>query len=286
MKEENIKIIYTWLSLIDDMDYLMYIRLMKVFESVKKLYFLSYNKFKFKEILIQNSIFLSQVLFNKLTSLNLKEKSIKMYNNLVNQNVKIISVEDKEFPKNKFKYMYNPPICLFTYGNISKINNKVIYLHKEKFNEYGNKLYSTFYEYIKSNKWNIISNIHEKIQNNQISDIKVMNCDIFSEKFTIDDFVKNSCSLYIFVPEKVKCLKEKLYNIELITSICDLCVIPQAKYDTNMHVKNLVEIFLEQGKNVLVVPGNIYCKYNYLSNYLIKEGAEILLNKHDIDKYL
>lgn len=302
----NLKFIYTWLSQIEEMNYVLYIRLLRVFQSVENLYNMSKEKNNFINILIQNNIILSKKLICNLTSFSLKEKSFKIYNNLIKQKIDIIHIEDSCFQKNKFFNMYNQPICLFVYGNINKLNEKVVYLHKEKFNEYGDKIYSMFSEYITNKNWNNVISL-ENSRNNNINfkdafyneknkvknKIYFFNEDIFAIDFKLENtkiknIIKEMSNLYIFIPNKsVEMLnKNKLYILELIVSISDICIIPQAKYDKNMYVKSIVELFLEQGKNVLVAPGNIYCKFNYLSNYLIKEGAEIILNKNDIDKYI
>lgn len=286
--------IYVWLSMIEEINYMLYIRLLKFFQSVDILYILSKEKSKFKLFLIQNNIILSKNLINKLTNFNLKEKSVKIYNNLIKQKIDIIHIEDLRFPKSKFINMYNKPLCLFLYGKVNKLNEKVIYLYKEKFNEYGEQIYEMFNEYISQKKWNIINNV-ENFEDNNIffknlcwNKVYVINQNIFDENYNLKScFKKSSNNLYILIPNKTcEITNSNLYITELIVSISNVCIIPQAKYDENMYVKNIVELFLEQGKNVLVVPGNIYCKFSYLSNYLIKEGAEIILNKHDIDKYL
>ena len=81
---------------------MLYIRLLNVFKSVENLYQISKVKNCFQKILIQNNIILSKELINKLTSFNLKKNSYKIYNNLIIQNISIICIEDKKFPKNKF----------------------------------------------------------------------------------------------------------------------------------------------------------------------------------------
>lgn len=292
--EAKLKYIYVWLSQIEDFNYALYIRLLKIFNSIENLYSLTKNKRKFKEILIQNKIILSENLINQLTNFNLKNESYKLYNNLIKQNIEIINIEDRIFPKEKFSNMYNLPICIYVYGNINKLNEKVIYIHKENFNKYGNDLYKIFNNYIGEKKWNHIIYIKEfekknyLVQNILKNKIFIVEINIFNINFKLENYVKEDINnLYIFYPNAFEnATKRDLQIIELIVSISNLCLIIQAKYDKNMYIKNIVEMFLEQGKEVLVVPGNIYCKFSYFSNYLIKEGAEIILNKHDIDKYL
>lgn len=297
MKEivyDNLNYLYVWITLIEEMNYLTYIRLLKTFHSVQNLYVISKQKNKLNNILVQNNIILSKKLIDQLTSFNLKEFSLKIYNNLINQNIEIIHIEDLRFPKNKFYNMYNKPICLFMYGNTNKLKEKIIYIHKEDFNKYGEYIYGIFIDYINNQKWNSILNIEgfeidcKHFKRDNYNNIYVVNKNIFSINFTVENYIrKNSNNLYIFVPNNFyEISKNKMYLTELIVSFSNICIIPQAKYDKKMYTKNIVDLFLEQGKNVLVVPGSIYCKYSYFSNYLIKEGAEVILNKNDINKYL
>lgn len=272
MEKEKLECIYVWLSNINGMSYILYIRLLKIFNDVLNLYEISNNKNKFREILIRNNVILSENLISDLTNFNLKEKSVKIYNNLKNQKINIIPIENKKYNQ-KILHMYNPPLCIFVYGNISKLNKKCIYLHKEEFESYGKFVYEKIYSYLLENKINIYNqNIYIKYEN------------IFDDHYTLKEDLKlNQCinQLYILTP-----VKNLEYTKEILVTICDTCIIPQAKYDEKKYLKNLVDIFLEQSKNILVVPGKIYNKSSYFSNYLIKEGADILLNLHDIEKYI
>ena len=60
----------------------------------------------------------------------------------------------------------------------------------------------------------------------------------------------------------------------------DYLVIIEAKYEEE--VIKLVDMLLQNNKDIYVVPSNIFNKNSYFSNYLIKQGADILLNKQDI----
>lgn len=60
-------------------------------------------------------------------------------------------------------------------------------------------------------------------------------------------------------------------------------IVIEARYEAK--IVNLVNCFLENGKDIFVVPSNIFRKNSYFSNFLIKQGAEIILNKQDL-KYI
>ena len=68
--------------------------------------------------------------------------------------------------------------------------------------------------------------------------------------------------------------------MEIFLKILDCLVIIEAKYEEE--AIKLVDTLLQNNKDIYVVPSNIFNKNSYFSNYLIKQGADILLNKQDI----
>ena len=60
-------------------------------------------------------------------------------------------------------------------------------------------------------------------------------------------------------------------------------MIPESSYNKEIYL--ISSLLLEQGKDIHVVPGNIYTNSSYFSNFLLKEGANIILNKYDLEKY-
>ncbi len=213
-KEEKLIAKYIWLDSIDNMSYMLYLRLLKIFKTLENIYEISKTKNKFKEILIQNNVILSDKLISDLINFNLKEKSKKIYNNLKNQNISIVPIEDKMYNK-KIKNMYNPPLCLFFYGDLLNLNKKCIYLHKEEFNNYGKYVYKNIYAYLIKQNLNLYN-----------YNIFVKNVNLYDEKYILDSQLKQKQSknkLYVLVNEKIE--------QELLVTLCDICIIPQAKYD-------------------------------------------------------
>ena len=74
--------------------------------------------------------------------------------------------------------------------------------------------------------------------------------------------------------------KSKIYQNEFVVEN----LIIEAKYEAN--VVKLVDYFLELGKEILILPGDVWDKNCYFSTFLIKEGANVVLNINDINLYL
>ena len=93
----------------------------------------------------------------------------------------------------------------------------------------------------------------EKYLNNDIKD---------NYLFSLDD--------YIFL------INDKEEVIKLI----DIALIVEAKYDRK--IVKIVDYMLEKSKPILVFPNSIFNKNGFFSNYLIKQGADVILNKNDL----
>lgn len=249
--------------LIEDMNYDIYEKLIHIFFDVYNIYKISNNKILFQNIIYSNKIFIPRNVFLSLISYELKEKLEDIYINLINQKISIIPIISKEYPKNLLN-INNPPLVIFKYGDISFNNKKSIYVYNENLSNFGKKVYKYFNYYIKGKLLRIG---------------KDDECDIIISKENIleKNYVNTSTkSRIIIVDENLK--------FKLILGIVDYLFLIEAKY--NEETKNIVNFIIECGKEVLVVPGNIFNRNHYFSNYLIQEGATVIINKLDFDKFL
>lgn len=263
IKEE----IYVWLSIIDNLDYLIYLKLIKIFNSTINLFNVSKNKIKFEQYLKSNNIILDNNLKNQFIDNNLKSKANKIYNYLKSINIKIIPINSKYYPQ-KLKNIFSPPLCIFVTGNISLIQNKKVFVYKnDNITKYANKIIELLYtQVLNENKYLIL---------NRNLCIKGINLK--------DEFcnVKSNNEFYIFYN-----LNNNNYirDIEIKSGILDLLVIPEADY--NKEIAIFVDCFLELGKEIIVFPNEIFNKNAYFSNYLIKNGANMLTNIYQIQDIL
>lgn len=229
------------------------------------MYVISNNSLKFKEILIQNKIFFSKVVLDKLLNSNLKSQSEKLYYNLYEKKIMINGVNIQ----NKIYYF-------LTFGDKNILSSKLKKVHiyyDKNISKYG-KIKCNYL--LNSNK--IKKNINVCFGNYNIKanskNIVILNISNISEIRSIDVGTLDSNNLYIF----------SLFDICTSLSIADVLVITEAKYEE--YPIKLVDTFLNKGKDILVMPGDIWNKNCYFSNFLIHEGAGILLNIDDLNMYL
>ena len=69
----------------------------------------------------------------------------------------------------------------------------------------------------------------------------------------------------------------------IISGLSDSILVVEARKNSGTNIT--VDFALEQGKDVFVIPGNIYSKTSNGTNFLIKEGAIPVTNYEDILNY-
>ncbi|MEG1142263.1 MAG: hypothetical protein RSE41_07450, partial [Clostridia bacterium] len=70
------------------------------------------------------------------------------------------------------------------------------------------------------------------------------------------------------------------FNLDMYIGLCDYVFLPNSKY--SLYNQNLIDIALEYGKDILVIPGNVYEDNTFFNNYLIKNGAICITSKQEL----
>ena len=169
------------------------------------------------------------------------------------------------------KYLYT-----FVYGNIKLLssNRKKLYIFCDKnTSRYGTDKCKYFLN-CKNIKENINVCIGSKNIKNNSCNISIVNIKNVSELRAVEIEKMDINNLYIF----------NLYNIMYMLTIADIILIPEAKYSSYSNM--LVNNFLDFGKDILVIPGDIWNKNCFFSNFLIREGANVILNINDLNIFL
>lgn len=247
------------------MEYLTYKKLLDAFGSVDNIYDISKSSKKFLLYLKKNNLKISQELYHNLISEKLKIYSKDLYLKFVNSNIKFLTINSAKYPVEILNLKIPPYVILYK-GNISLLENDKVYIYFNKyFDEYGMCVYKSLNKnLLKKQKCSKVLIVDEYVEN-----IKYKNSIILVKKISkgVMCSVGESKNLILFLNAKCSC-----YNV--LSAICDKLVIPQARYE--VEALNLTNAFLEYGKDIYVVPGNIYSKNSYFSNYLIAEGANVI----------
>lgn len=254
---------YLWLCLIPDLSYEQYLQLMKIFKNVNALYISSKDQKTFYHVIKKSQMLLSKNLFDSFTSEKIKEKADKIYSYFMKSCIQIISIDSKYYPKSLYASHF-VPFALFYQGDIQVLEQfckkKKIFLLQKDLSSFAKKVKQYFKPALKDKfLW---------IGQEEDVDILLVQKDIFS----LEHYECTSPSFII--PYE--------WNLsKILLDLVDYFFMIESEY--NKEVKEMVEYFIEQGKEILVVPGNIFYKQHYFSNYLIQEGATVLLNRKDIE---
>lgn len=266
MQEENFY--FTWLSLIN-VDIYTFIKLMRPICDVKELFHITTSSKKFHDYLVQNNIFISKDLYQKFVDFKIKQRAKNLFNYLIQNNVRIIHIFSKEYNK-IIKNCSNPPIVFFLYGNLELLYNEKIYLYLEQLDGDSKIIKNSIERRILDKNYVLVKN---HLNDFHITDNRV-NIIIICSLNEINGIIKNKQKnnvLYIFTSLD--------YN-ENISCFIDKLLIINSSY--KKEIVYLVDSILEQGKDIFVVPNNILNKYAYFSNYLISEGAKVIINTNTL----
>ena len=226
------------------------------------MYFYSNDYIKFKRILNENNLFFSSDILNKLCNSKLKIQINLLYENLKEKGFYPLKVSDEE--------IYY--VC-FGRKEILKSDLKKFHIYDDNnLSWYGNKKVKYFLNVNVSKYINISlggSNVKENTENIIIYSISSLN-----EIRSIDVNSLDDINLYIFSNDPLK----------ILSLISDVILLVEAKYDSK--IAGIVDEMISYGKEVLVAPGDVWNKNCYFSNYLIKEGASVILSKTDLNMYL
>lgn len=258
---------FVWISLIEKMDNFIFIKLVKPVVCIEKLYQLTSNKIEFSKYLINNNILISEEMFNQLTNFNLKSKAKEFYKYLISKEISIIHLYSNEYSL-IFKSFGNFIPTFFVYGNYENIKNQKMYIYSEKDSKSTIFIENKFKKSKNIKKYSLVEDIKNKVDNtNSDSNIYVGDINQIMKK----DIKLSTKDFYIF---------SNIKSQFIIPYICDIILIINAKYKYD--IVSIVDIMLELGKEIYVVPNNILDKNAYFSNFLICEGAKIIINDKNI----
>lgn len=255
---------YVWISLINYLDYNTFIKLISPLSfNLKNFYDVSISKKKFYIYLVKNNITINNNVYNLLTDNKLKCMAIKLYKYVKSKDVFIVHPFKKLY-KFLFKNNFNQNPVFFLYGNIELLKKKRYLVYSEKNSKEILEIQNMIIKQIKS-KNNTLINFRTKdiLLNNQII------VDNISNILKIN--LENNNNLYIFISGNL------YYNV---ACMCDELILVNSKYKKEIAL--VIDLLLEQGKEISILPNNILDKNAYFSNYLLSCGARAIYNLSDI----
>ena len=278
---------WIWLSLLTFLTPIQKIELLKKYEKPEKLY----NIVK-EEWLLLN--YIDEKVYAKIEKSKSEESINKYLKAIKKENINVITILDKEYPY-KLKEIYDPPVVLYTIGDVNLLNSKSIgIVGSRDCSLYGKNVTIYFSRKLASNEITVVSGLAKGIDlyahigclqakgrtiavlGNGINVIYPKeNSTIYSEiikrgGLLVSEYIINATPVPLNFPARNR----------IISGLSDKLLVVESKEKTG--TISTVDFALDYGKDIYVVPGNIDNKYSEGTNNLIKQGASIVTGIRDI----
>ena len=210
---------------------------------------------------------------------------------------KVIKVDiNSRFYPERLRNISSPPKQLYCLGNLELLNykNNIAIIGSRNCSYYGERVAKDFAFNLAKNDVCIVSGLAKGIDafshigalNANSKTIAVLGSGLDNiypkenEKL-FQNIIKNDGLVVTEYPLGTLALKQNFpARNRIISGISDGVLVIEARKNSGTNIT--VDFALEQGKDVFVVPGNIYSKTSDGTNFLITEGAIPVLSYEDI----
>lgn len=211
---------------------------------------------------------------------------------LEKEKIKFILYNEIDYPE-QLRNIFNPPIGIFTKGNLPDFQNSIAVIGARKASDYGKTAaYKLSYE-LASHGISIVSGMARGIDScshrgaldgNGIT-VAVMGSgfkNIYPKENTslADEIIKKGCVITEYMPDVLPLAYNFPARNRIISGLTRAILVIEAGEKSGSLIT--VSCALEQGKDVFAVPGNIFSYGSYGTNKLIQDGAKPITNVQDI----
>lgn len=281
-----------WFSMVR-LSYKLKLKLLKKFESTEAIW--NYSRTKGTYINEETD---EEKLKNLLKSFWNEEKINNIKSIMIKEGIYVINYNEKLYPE-KLKYYEDAPTVLFYKGNIEKLkkNKSVAIVGSRNHSYYGENVTKIIADKLGENNINVISGMAKGIDSFAHSACLKSNgytCAILGCGVDII-YPKSNRELYYEIANKGCLISEYTpgtppyaYNFPLrnriISGISNLVIVVEASQKSGSLIT--ASCALEQGMDVMAVPGSIFSEKSIGTNKLIKDGAYPLTSVEDIFQVL
>lgn len=277
---------WVWLSNINNLKLNIIYKLLERYKEPEKIWYLDKKDLENLDINKED--------INKILDINYKRNIDNIMFYINKNNIKIISINDKEYPE-RLKRIYDPPIVIYAYGNLNLLNNKSIAIVGCRLCSPYGKLITKELSYKLSEKnITIISGMARGIDKYaHIGALKAKGSTIAVLGSGIDIiYPKDNESLYygiiknngLILSEYIVGTKPIPINFpkrnRIISALSNGVLVTEAKKRSGSFIT--VDFALEHGKEIFAVPGNVNSANSEGTNFLIKQGAKLVTCVDDI----
>lgn len=269
----------------------------EVSNNIKKCIYHEYNDFDTlrKIVFNDNMTLLPEKIVEKFQKSYIKIEELASQEYKPLKDINICTINDVDYPKSLLQYD-DAPFGMFYKGNISMINEKknISIVGSRKCSRYGIDVTNSMVEQLSPYEMNIVSGMakgidsvaHKAAIKNKINTVAVLGSGI--------DVIypKENYRLYHEILEKDGCIISEFplgtpplsrnfpMRNRIISGICELLIVTEGGEKSGTLIT--VGAALEQGKNIIVVPGSIFSSESKGTNKLIKDGAYVYTDIEDV----
>lgn len=224
--------------------------------------------------------------------------NLELINELRNKmqilSINAVTYNEELYPK-KLKFLEDAPYTLFYKGNIAKLNEhkNISIIGSRKCTRYGIDVTSTIVKELSNHNINVISGMargidtaaHKAVISNSGYTCAVLGCgvDIIyprENKYIYNEIQNSGCVISEFIPGTPPYAYNFPIRNRIISGLSDLVIIVEADIKSGSLIT--ANLALEQGNDVMAVPGSLFSAQSKGTNKLIKDGAYPLTSVEDI----
>lgn len=264
------------------------IKLLNYFGSLDQAYYSDFENLKRAEI--KEEVIYAFLKFRQEFSI---ENAIAR---LEKNKIKFVYLEDASYPR-ILKEICDPPFILYYRGNINFNNNKgLAVIGSRKHSAYGEKIINFLLTSISQVNLVIISGLargidalaHKEALKNKLKTIAVLGTGLEENDFyplenlkLAKEIIASGGALISEFPPGTKALRQNFpLRNRIISGLSRAVLIIEAKERSGSFIT--AKEALDQGREVMAIPGNIFSEFSNGTNKLISEGAQLIKDGADI----
>lgn len=251
-----------------------------------------YNIFTAKEKDLAAQAFLTRTDIANLVNKEFKENINKHIENINANDIKIITIDDENYPE-YLKNIYDPPLILYMKGNMVKEEKYLAVVGSRKATSYGLNMAEVVSLELSRCGITVVSGMargidtfaHKGVLSAKGRTVAVLGCGLdivypYENKKLMESIIENGACLSEFLPGTKPLAGNFPARNRIISGISmGVIVIEASERSGSLITANFA---LEQGREVFALPGNVNSLNSTGTNKLIKEGAKMVTSIEDI----
>jgi DNA processing protein len=251
-----------------------------------------YNIFTAKEMDLASLSFLTRADIANIINKEYKESVNKHIENILANNIEIITIEDESYPE-YLKDIYDAPLILYIKGNIDKKDKYLAVVGSRRATTYGLNMAEVVSRELSKCGITVVSGMargidtyaHKGVLSVKGRTIAVLGCGLdivypYENKKLMENIIESGACISEFLPGTKPLSGNFPARNRIISGMSmGVIVIEAGEKSGSLITANFA---LEQGREVFALPGNVNSLNSTGTNRLIKEGAKMVTSLDDI----